>query len=684
MSFVSLRKVIKLENMKAKPTFLLMLILLFGFHLHAQSIPVNGSVFNLTEKTPVANHPVYFLSNGMADTLVVFTNDEGLFTANIPVNSDDAFYILIYTVDPCTGRFHKAEMYPYTSNNYFEFYVCGNEEPGCNARFEYYSGMVWNDTIVYNSDSTTYGEYPVYFYDQSLGIITSWFWDFGDGTSSTGQNPVHNYPQEGEYLVALYIEGPNCNDSIVMQVWVADTDPGCYAYFYYDFGSSYGPDGTVSDSSTNDLLTVYFYDYSTGEPTYWKWDFGDGFASEEQNPTHTYAAPGEYYVNLYISGEDCDNWFGMPIWVGNYEPPCQAMFGYDYFNWNDSVESNTGTGVADTLAIYFYNYSYGNYTGCKWNFGDGFTSTEYNPWHVYAQSGDYPVTLDIYGENCSSSYTLMVPVGTYQDTIWYPDNCQALFYPIVENDNKATFINQSYGDISNYYWDFGDGTTSNEVNPVHQYPFEGSYLVSLEVFTYDSCQSRFDMELWVGTYDYDSSLNALFIPEINGTVVTFHDRSTGDIWNRYWDFGDGSSSTAKEPIHIYSESAVYYATLGISNGNAVHTFTMELNLIDGTFKGYYGDESSTGIPDNVSQKGAVVFPNPFKETCNVSFFSELSGKGWFKLYHVSGQMIYNQEIEMCQGMNQMELPTLDMKNGMYLIQIGFDHQPPVSKMILKQ
>ncbi len=133
------------------------------------------------------------------------------------------------------------------------------------------------------------------FTDKSTGFPTSWAWDFGDGNTSTSQNPVHEYSDVGNYSVALTVandKGSNYTQKVnyvsVLPLITKLTLP---------------PSSSFSSNITsgNIPLTVQFTDTSSGSPTSWNWDFGDGYTSTEQNPTHTYLSTGIYCVNLTIS-----------------------------------------------------------------------------------------------------------------------------------------------------------------------------------------------------------------------------------------------------------------------------------------------------------------------------------------------------------------------------------------------
>ncbi|MHC1626307.1 MAG: beta strand repeat-containing protein [Methanoculleaceae archaeon] len=152
--------------------------------------------------------------------------------------------------------------------------------------------------------SPTSGNPPlrVNFTDMSTGSPTSWSWDFGDGNTSTEQNPSHTYVTSGVYTVTLTVENAISSDSLER----AD---------YITVGASPVADFTGSPTNGTAPLTVTFTDQSTGSPTSWSWDFGDGNTSTEQNPIHTYVAAGTYDVNLTVSNNVGTNTALKPAYI---------------------------------------------------------------------------------------------------------------------------------------------------------------------------------------------------------------------------------------------------------------------------------------------------------------------------------------------------------------------------------
>ncbi len=123
------------------------------------------------------------------------------------------------------------------------------------------------------------------FTDQTTGAVTSRSWDFGDGGSSTLQNPSHAYASAGTYAVILAVAGPGCADTVTKASFVT-------------VGSAPTAEFSASTVSGPEPLPVDLTDLSAGAPTGWLWDFGDGNTAATQDASHTYTTAGTYTVTL--------------------------------------------------------------------------------------------------------------------------------------------------------------------------------------------------------------------------------------------------------------------------------------------------------------------------------------------------------------------------------------------------
>jgi PKD repeat protein len=140
-----------------------------------------------------------------------------------------------------------------------------------------------------------YAPLTVEFTDLSTGQITSWLWNFGDGTTSTEHNPAHVYDTAGIYTVNLSINGPDGSDSTAKGDYINVQYAAPVAAFSADKKLGIAP------------LTVSFDEQCSGVISGWSWIFGDGSESTIGNPVHVYNQPGEYSVSLTATGPGGEN-----------------------------------------------------------------------------------------------------------------------------------------------------------------------------------------------------------------------------------------------------------------------------------------------------------------------------------------------------------------------------------------
>lgn len=277
----------------------------------------------------------------------------------------------------------------------------------------------------------------VSFSDQSGGSPLSWLWDFGDGASSSQQNPIHNYNAAGNYNVCLIITS-NCGDQDTTCQDLTITCPAPVAAF----------------GSTAVDTTVSFSDQSSNNPLSWNWDFGDGNSSILQNPIHNYSAPGTYQVCLEVINS-----------CGTRDTSCQTLT----ITCPAPVAAFGSTAVDTTLS--FSDQSTNNPLSWNWDFGDGNGSSLQNPVHTYAAPGTYQVCLEVLngcGTRDTSCQDLMVTCPSPAADFTFNGNFPTIAYSDLSNNNPG-----------NWFWDFGDGNTSTLANPVHSYANQGNYTVCL-------------------------------------------------------------------------------------------------------------------------------------------------------------------------------------------------------------
>lgn len=205
--------------------------------------------------------------------------------------------------------------------------------------------------------------------NSSTGVGFTYEWDFGDGQSSTDQNPIsHSYDRFGTYEINLKVTDEFCSAEEFKRIVVLPTDP--ILEFEGDILEGCAP------------LTVQFTNLSQyAQDGEYLWEFGDGSISRADNPTHTYFQDGDFSVRLRGKNEVGEIFETEKTdYISVYQRP-----------FADFLASPRVVLIPDQLA-YFKNLSE-NASSYFWDFGDGTTSTEVEPKHAYTEEGEYDITL---------------------------------------------------------------------------------------------------------------------------------------------------------------------------------------------------------------------------------------------------------------------------------------------------
>ncbi|AKB82085.1 cell surface protein [Methanosarcina barkeri 3] len=301
------------------------------------------------------------------------------------------------------------------------------------------------------SASSASGKTPltVAFTDKSSNMPTKWKWSFGDGASSTIQNPKHKYSKAGKYTVTLTVANAKGSNTIT------ETD-------YIKVISKPDANFTSSVTSGKAPLNVKFTDTSTGMASGWIWEFGDGSKSFVENPTHKYSKAGTYTVNLTVKNAAGSNKVTKTEYIKVTAKPVS--------NFTSSVTSGKAP-----LNVKFTDTSTGTPAAWIWEFGDGSKSFVEHPTHKYSKAGTYTVKLTV--KNAVGSNTV-----TKTDYIKVTAKPVANFTSSVTSGKSpltVAFTDTSTGSPSKWKWNFGDGASSTLQNPKHKYSKAGNYTVTL-------------------------------------------------------------------------------------------------------------------------------------------------------------------------------------------------------------
>jgi len=381
-----------------------------------------------------------------------------------------------------------------------------------------------------------------------------WFWDFGDGSIDTTQNPKYKYWLPGEYLVSLSIANKDFSCFDYSSEWVA-------------VGAADAVNAKFEYKVKADSNKVTFQNKSTGSVAYYYWDFGNGDFSMEKEPIYIYDSPGGYWVTLVVSdasGLAFDVKYDF-VQVGKI--PCSAKF-------ETFINEKTKT-------VSFTNQAKGNSDFSYWEFGDGGYSFDSEPAHKYPYDGYFTAALVTYhtATGCMDYYETDLQIGKIAGL------SSNFKFQVKAEEMKVIFNSEVKGRPKYYVWNFDDNTDlSTEKNPTHTYTKPGYYDVCLYIS--DSLGTYYDMECKevqvLPTNKKADFVQAKFVYKTDSInkKVTFTDKSVGDGDKYLWVFGDGTTSSDKNPVKTYTKADYYFVTLTVtkSSNSATDSYASYINV----------------------------------------------------------------------------------------------------------
>tara|TARA_R110002049_G_scaffold151387_2_gene314968 strand:- start:957 stop:2324 length:1368 start_codon:yes stop_codon:yes gene_type:complete len=418
-------------------------------------------------------------------------------------------------------------------------------------------------------------------------------------------------------------------------------------------------------------LTAQFMDstFSTSGNHTYSWTFGDGGSSTLSNPGHTYNQAGTYSVRLMIQDSLCFDSIVKLVTVTNSNPPCVAYF-TSYIDSNNTAYFNNLTAPSAGLT----------YT---WDFGDGSPyNTLVNPSHTYTTPGVYVVTLYAAGNGVVCNYT---------DTI-HVNFCDALFY-VSTNGYTANFNNVSSSArwSTGYAWDFGDGNSSNAINPSHTFTNSGVYAVTLTSFdSIGNCTSTYTDSVSISITN-PSACSASFTVAKDTTsqfaVTLFNTSSTASSHQYFWDFGDGFTGQGRFPAHQYNSFGSYLVCLTIADTilNCTSTFCDTVGMDSlGNLKAASGftlvvrNPIVVGVDENEIAEAISVYPNPAVNQVSLDLTNETQ-VSTVRIVDITGSVVFQDN--NVNGGAIREINVANFKNGLYFIQIQNGDNTQVKKLV---
>ena len=391
----------------------------------------------------------------------------------------------------------------------------------------------------------------VQFTDTSAGSPTTWLWQFGDGTANpTSQNISHQFTTPGTYYINVTATN-GCGSNLSSNQTIT-VNPTCTANFTSNI-TSICPNGWIQ-----------FNDTSTGSPTSWNWQWGDGRSnSTDRNATHQYTTAGTYSVNL-TAGNTCGD---------------NTIYNAAYITVNPSCVADFTSNITDTCQnswIQFNDTSSGSPISWNWQWGDGTAnSTARNVTHQYTDPGTYSVNLTASngcGGNTTvkAAYVTINPLAVVNFTQTATNGTDPL---------TVQFNDTSTGSPTSWTWQFNN-TAGNQTwttfstlqNATYPFPI-GNYTIRLTAT--NGCGSNTSTRVsWVNVTRGVNAPIANFTSNVTSgclpVSVQFNDTSTNTPTSWNWSFGDTqwfntTDPASKDATHVYSSTGAYEVKLHVQN-----------------------------------------------------------------------------------------------------------------------
>ncbi len=444
---------------------------------------------------------------------------------------------------------------------------------------------------------------------------TNYIWDFGDGDSleTDSTNIIsHIFDNIGSstanYEITLTAYNQyGCSNQKIRNINVY---PKVHAFY-------------LSDTVGCSALNIDFNNQSEGAIQY-KWLFGDNNYSTEISPSHTFentTGNDVLYLTKLIaySQFNCTDTFYRRITV--YPTP-------------DANFTATPTEVdLPNAYVSIVNYtSVGNWN-YLWNFGDGDTSSLYQPSsHTYNDYGNFTISLIVENEHCSDTAFAYIKVNAPAPQANFSVSANGCEPLMVAFNNLSLYA-------ESYVWDFGDGNHSTAINPTYTYYDAGDYQVILTVTGPGGTDTYMGNIIHVyprAKAHFNVAPSVVTIPD---QAIHCYDMSeNASIWT--WNFGDGETSSEQNPEHFYKEEGVFDISLTANNEyNCPDTYKLERAV---TAENAGTVTVPNAFTPNLSGEGDSKYdPNDFSNDVFHPVLSGVEDDGYvFRIFNRWGELIF--------------------------------------------
>ncbi len=541
----------------------------------------------------------------------------------------------------------------------------------CKAAFKY----VVNDSV-----KTLVPATAINFHDRSEGNGIRWFWDFGDGNTSNKQNPMYVFvhPVGGPNVkispyrtVSLTIlTADNCKSFYSEMINILDgttyQDPSCSARFKY-YQTAYDSIGKTASFQLTNL--------SVGDSLQYLWQFDNGKVSTEREPVVTFdLSRPDRKVCLTVTGANkCADTFCDAVYIVDPNIPvidpayCETNFG---FTVNHKVQT-----FAPALVLDFYSKAWPEPVEWKWDFGDGRTSDEPNPMHIFNfpilkdSTVSFPnpfrtVTLTVKtatGCVATASQTINIymeqmPVDTVYDkpARYYTMKIES-FFPVQMSScagwaKAHVYMKDSLIEANNYKW--SDGTEGPEVKglcPTNTY--------SVKAIAPD------------GTH-----ISTTFIFNSNGTITEIP---------MNWKVSGSRDNLIVQVEKLYPDYTVEWRLCdgSVAKGDSIAlslincgSIASNLILKDASGKEVYSENISmktiaTKLNPEIELPVVKLFPNPVRDVLNIQYSGKRLNEMQVEISDLSGRRVSLQNFFDVESGQQISLNVNDLQKGLYFCKL---------------
>lgn len=470
----------------------------------------------------------------------------------------------------------------------------------------------------------------------------SYYWQFGDNTTSTLSNPSHTYSGKGSYNACIIRTDSLCRDTICKTILIVPDI--CVLGFTY----------------TKDYKTgrVHFYNYSVGEAKDFTWIFADATSSVgTRHASHYYNFMGHFEVCLYRSNSrnNCAT------------STCQTIrvpFDSCAVNFYPIIDQETKT-------VTFHNYEFPlTDTAFTWHFGDSSTSRLVSPVHTYKSFGTYQVCLAKNEPLCSKSLcrTLLID-GRYPCTVSFDQLADTA------DPNRFYFNNRSKGRNLVYRWEVKEtGASATTEHFDYRFVKDGFYTVCLTILESDSfCSSSNCTRLLIYSDTSGCAADFTFSPTSNKRIMKFNNQTGGTHKVSYWDFGDGSYSTERSLLHVFDSAGTFKVCLVVYDTliECTDTLCKTITIVP---------DSATGLNHIPGFEQLLVYPVPFLDQLNISFNTLADHSLIIRVINQAGITLHSLNKTAKAGSNVFEVNTKDLPPGLYFIELQTNEYSSIIKV----